>query len=80
MGQSLGGSRSISHYLALGRYRSGRAAAGHPRSRAAGDAARRGDGDHVRHREPSDHHTPSTIEKKLAFDRLGGVDDPDPAD
>ena len=61
MGQSLGGSRAVSHRLALGRYRSGRT--------AAGDAERRGDGDHVRHRNAGDRHILSTtaIKKKLAF-------------
>lgn len=69
MGQSLGGSRAVSHRLALGRYRSGRTAAGDPRGRAAGDAERRGDGDHVRHRNAGDRHILSTtaIKKKLAF-------------
>jgi hypothetical protein len=69
MGQSLGGPRSISHRLALGRYRSGRAAAGHPRSRAVGDAAWRGDGDHVHHRVAGDHHdlSANAVKKEQAF-------------
>src|SRR5260221_139736 len=76
MGQSLGRSRAVSHCLALGRYRSGRAAAGYPRSRTAGDAARRRDGDHVRHRDAGDHHILSTpaIEKKLALLTEQGAD------
>src|SRR6266850_7720202 len=50
MGQSLGRYRAAAHRLTLGRYRSGRAAASHRRTRTrASHAARLGDGDHNHH-------------------------------
>jgi len=50
MGQSLGRYRAATHRLTLGRYRSGRAAASHRRTRTrASHAARLGDGDYNHH-------------------------------
>src|SRR5258707_14426092 len=50
MGQSLGRYRAAAHRRTLGRYRSGRAAASHRRTRTrASHAARLGDGDHNHH-------------------------------
>src|SRR5712671_6549044 len=61
VGRSLDRYRAVPHCLALGRYRSGRAAANHThhqrRTRAASHAARHGDGDHNYHTDDYDFRT-----------------------